>query len=160
MIHSDAVPADNPERAAAERLGIPSWSYPAALGRLMASRRGLAVAGTHGKSTTAAMLAHILAAAGCDPTYVYGATGRAGEPGGRLGGGAWMIAEACEYRANFCHLQPELVVLLSIEPDHFDYYRTAEQLESAYRRFVGGIRPGALLYRRRLPDRAPIGGRV
>ena len=72
-----------------------------------------------------------------------------------------MIAEACEYRANFCHLQPELAVLLSIEPDHFDFYRSAEQLEAAYRRFVVGIRPGGqLLYHAGCEIGLPISGRV
>ena len=144
-IYSDAVPENNPERECALQLGIPSWSYPAALGQLMAGRRGLAVAGTHGKSTAAAMVAQILESAALDPTYVFGAVRRDGRPGGRLGAGAWMIAEACEYRANFCHLRPELALLLGIEPDHFDYYRSWPQLESAFRRFVGGILPGGRL---------------
>ncbi len=145
VFFSDAVPGDNPERLQAERLGIPTLSYPAALGELMSRRRGVAVAGTHGKSTAAAMLAQILESAGADPTYLFVQTCRDAQPGGRLGSGPWMIAEACEYRANFCHLQPEIALLLGIEPDHFDCYRSWDELESAYRRFVGGILPGGCL---------------
>jgi UDP-N-acetylmuramate--alanine ligase len=147
VIYSDAIPGDNAERCRARQLGIPTLSYPAALGELLRGRRGMAVAGTHGKSTTAAMLAEIFEAAGADPTYVFGATRRDGRPGGRLGRGPWMIAEACEYRANFCHLQPEIALLTGIEPDHFDYYDSPASLEQAYRRFVEGVsHGGALLY--------------
>jgi UDP-N-acetylmuramate--alanine ligase len=145
VIFSDAISGDNPERRKAERLGVPTLSYPAALGELMRQRRGIAVAGTHGKSTAAAMLAQILEAAGTDPTYVFGATRGDGRPGGRLGRGDWMIAEACEYRANFCHLQPEIALLLGIEPDHFDYYRSWDELESAFQQFVSGLLPGGCL---------------
>ena len=147
VIFSDAISGDNPERAEADRLGIPTLSYPATLGELMSQRRGIAVAGTHGKSTAAAMLAQILESSGADPTDVFGATRSDGRPGGRLGCGDWMIAEACEYRANFRHLQPEIALLLGIEPDHFDYYRSRAELDSAFQQFVGGILPdGYLLY--------------
>ena len=145
VIFSDAIPSDNPERTQAGRLNIPTLSYPAMLGNLMRQRRGVAVAGTHGKSTVAAMLARILECAGTDPTYVFGATRSGGQAGGRLGSGPWMIAEACEYRANFCHLQPELALLLGIEPDHFDYYRSWGELEAAFLQFVDGIVPGGCL---------------
>jgi UDP-N-acetylmuramate--alanine ligase len=141
VLFSDATTADNPERRQAGRLGIPAMSYPAALGALMLDRRGLAIAGTHGKSTTAAMLAEILESAGTDPTYVFGAARQDLRPGGRLGSGEWMIAEACEYRANFCHLAPEIAVLLGVEPDHFDYYRSEAELDQAFTRFVAGISP-------------------
>ena len=139
VIFSDAIPAEHAERRHAERLGIPAISYPAALGQLMSQRRGLAVAGTHGKSTTAAMLAEILECAAADPTYVFGAVRQNGRSGGRLGHGDWMIAEACEYRANFRFLRPEVAVLLGIEPDHFDYYRGLADIDEAFRQFVAGV---------------------
>ncbi|HTU27156.1 MAG TPA: cyanophycin synthetase, partial [Pirellulales bacterium] len=70
-----------------------------------------------------------------------------GVPGGRRGDGEWMIAEACEYRENFCHLPAEMAVLLAIEADHFDYYRSLAQLETAFGRFVGALPAGGrLLY--------------
>jgi UDP-N-acetylmuramate--alanine ligase len=146
LIHSDAVPAQDPERRRAAALGIPSLSYPMALGRLMATGRGLAVAGTHGKSTTTAMLSGILRSAGADPSYVFGAQFQDGAPGGRRGQGEWLVAEACEYRENFRHLHPEMAVLLAIEPDHFDYYRTWAQLTGAFVRFAAKLPPEGFLF--------------
>ena len=87
VVYSDAVPADNPELRRAAELGIPTLSYFQMLGRLGVGRRTVAVAGTHGKSTTTAMLAHLLVAAGCDPTVVYGATPIGATSGGRAGQG-------------------------------------------------------------------------
>jgi UDP-N-acetylmuramate--alanine ligase len=139
VIHSDAVPADDRQRDQAAALGVPTISYPVALGRLVAQRRGLAVAGTHGKSTTAAMLARILGAAGADPSFVFGAEYQDASPGGGRGQGEWMIAEACEYRENFRHLRPEMAVLLGIEADHFDYYHSWAQLEGAFTRLVAAL---------------------
>ncbi len=146
VIFSAAIPDHDAGRCQAARLGIPTRSYPEVLGELMRARRGAAVAGTHGKSTTTAMLADALTVAGSNPGYVFGASRRDGRPGGRWGNGPWMIAEACEYRAHFCHLQPELAVLLGIEADHFDCYRSWNDLEHAFRRFVQGLPHGGCLF--------------
>ena len=127
---------ENPELRRAGELGIPAICYAEMLGRLMADRRGLAVAGTHGKSTTAAMTAHILIEAGDDPTVVVGAVPLGATSGGRLGRGPWMVAEACEYRRNFLHLCPQHAAILGIEPDHFDCYRSLEALEEAFAAFA------------------------
>ncbi len=109
---------------------------PKLLGRLMQGHYGLAVAGTHGKSTTTAMAAEILVAAGCDPTVVYGATPRGGGDGGRSGKGNVVLVEACEFRRNFLHLCPHDAAILNIEPDHFDCYDSREDLEAAFARFA------------------------
>ena len=101
LIYSAAVPNTAAERRRAAALGVPELSYPAMLGRLMNGRIGMAVAGTHGKSTTTAMAAEILIAAGLDPTVVMGATPLGVEPAGRSGAGELVLVEACEYRANF-----------------------------------------------------------
>ena len=106
------------------------------LGQLIAGHRGLAVAGTHGKSTTTAMAAEILVAAGCDPTVIYGAAPRDGRDGGRAGNGNVVLVEACEFRQNFLHLRPHDAVILNIEPDHFDCYDSREALEAAFARFA------------------------
>ena len=145
VIHSDAVGENNPELRRAVGLGIPTISYFQALGRLMSGKRGLAVAGTHGKSTTTAMAAELLTAGGVDPTFVYGAAplGQAG--GGRSGTGDVVLVEACEYRANFLHLRPEQAVITGIEPDHFDYYRSTRELEHAFARFVGNVPENGLI---------------
>jgi UDP-N-acetylmuramate--alanine ligase len=154
VVRSDAVPSESPELQAATFLGIPVYSYFAMLGRLVAAGRGLAVAGTHGKSSTTGMAAAILTAAGLDPTVVFGAA-PLGQPfGGRLGHSPWVLVEACEYRANFLHLQPEKAVILGVEPDHFDYYRSLEQLQGAFDQFALQVRPDGWLLVRHECDRA------
>jgi len=136
LIYSSAIPPDNPELLRASELGIPTLTYAQMLGRLMSDRQGLAVAGTHGKSTTAAMTAHILVAAGLDPTVVVGASPLGASSGGRFGRGQIMLVEACEYRGNFLQLRPKHAAILGIEPDHFDCYDSHEQLELAFRQFA------------------------
>jgi UDP-N-acetylmuramate--alanine ligase len=136
VIYSSAISAENPELRRATELGIPVRSYAEMLGLLIQRHHGLAVAGTHGKSTTTAMAAEILAAAGCDPTVVYGATQRDGCEGGRAGNGSLVLVEACEYRRNFLHLRPHDAAILNIEPDHFDCYDSLEALESAFAQFA------------------------
>jgi UDP-N-acetylmuramate--alanine ligase len=115
------------------------------LGILMQRRRGLAVAGTHGKSTTAAMAAEIFLAAGCDPTYVYGAAPIGGNDGGRAGDGPVVLGEACEYQRNFLRLRPHDAVILNVEHDHFDCYPTREAVDRAFREFASLLPPEGTL---------------
>jgi UDP-N-acetylmuramate--alanine ligase len=148
VVHSDAVDQNNPELRRARQLGIRSLSYPRMLGELMRSRRGVAVAGTHGKSTTTAMAGGILAAAGLDPALVVGAAPIGARSGGRFGQGEWMLVEACEYRANFHHLCPQLAAILNIEPDHFDCFHTQHELEEAFARFAAQVPEDGLVLAR------------
>jgi len=152
VIASDAVPPGNPELEHAARRDIPVLSYFDVLGQLSAGRRTLAVAGTHGKSSTTAMAARILERAGRDPTVFCGAAPPGRLSGGRAGGGDLLLVEACEYRANFLKLRPQQAVILGIEPDHFDCYPTVAELERAFRRFAESVpRDGLLLTRADCP---------
>ena len=149
VVYSDAVPPDNSELREAMRRGIPTCSYFEMAGRLMQQKPcGLAVAGTHGKSTTTAMAAKALIAAGRDPTVLYGATALGHSSGGRAGEGDCVLVEACEYRRNFLHLRPRHAIILGIEPDHFDCYDTPEELEEAFRCFARSIPPDGLILAR------------
>jgi UDP-N-acetylmuramate--alanine ligase len=148
VIHSDAVPADNPELLRAGEMDVPVQSYFQTLGKLMLDRQGIAVAGTHGKSTTTAMLASLLIEAGHDPTVVFGAAPLGKQSGGRAGRGPLLVVEACEYRANFLHLSPRQAVILGIEPDHFDCYDSPDQLHEAFARFARRIPSRGLLLTR------------
>jgi UDP-N-acetylmuramate--alanine ligase len=139
VVHSDAVPHDNAELVRARALGIPICNYPQMLGRLMESRFAVAVAGTHGKSTTTAMAGEILAAAGFDPTVICGATSIEGNSTGRFGRGRLFVAEACEFRNNFRHLKPHIAVILGIEPDHFDCFTSPGQMTSAFAEFAARV---------------------
>ncbi len=148
VVYSDAVPQANPELGRARDLGVATYSYPQMLGRLMESRLGVAVAGTHGKSTTTAMAAEIMAAAGLDPTVVCGAAPIGKDSGGHLGRGRWMVAEACEYRANFRHLEPRIAAILGIEADHFDCFAAPAELEEAFARFARAVPADGLIIAR------------
>ncbi len=141
VIHSDAVPRSNPELNRARQLGIRLLSYPQMLGWLMQSRQGVAVAGTHGKSTTTAMVGSILTASGDDPAVIVGAAPIGATSGGRFGGSRWLVVEACEYRSNFHHLHPELAAILNVEADHFDCFATQADLEHAFWQFARNVPP-------------------
>jgi len=145
LIYSDAVPESNPERRRAAELGIPTQSYFQVLGRLMSGTRGIAVAGTHGKSTVTAMLADLLVQAGLDPAVVFGATPIGQACGGKPGKGQVTLVEACEYRSNFLHLRPTHAIILNIEPDHFDCFASFAQLRQAFARFAASVPQHGLL---------------
>ncbi len=155
VIHSDALEPANCELRRAKRLGIPAITYPQALAGLMspdaaeqvtaAPPRGVAIAGTHGKSTATAMAATILIQAGLDPTVVLGAVPHGWASGGRDGQGDLVLVEACEYRENFLQLEPSFAVVLGIEPDHFDCYETDADVTAAFERFVERLPADAML---------------
>ena len=152
VIYSVAVGPENVELRRAAELGIPTLTYAQMLGRLMAGKHGLAVAGTHGKSTTTAMAAGVLVAAGLDSTVVCGATPLGARSGGRRGRGDLVLVEACEYRGNFLHLRPRQAAILGIEPDHFDCYDSLDELERAFAQFAALLpRDGLLVVRHDCP---------
>ena len=145
VVYSAAIVEGNVELAAARGRGLEVMKYSQMLGRLMAERVGIAVAGTHGKSTTTAMVAYALSHAGFDPSYIVGATvEQLGGPSG-VGMGQHFVAEACEYDRSFLNLQPVYAAILNIEEDHLDCYRDLEAIVQAFRAFAGGIDPGGVL---------------
>jgi UDP-N-acetylmuramate--alanine ligase len=145
LIFSAAVPADNPERIAARALGIPERSYSQMLGELMRGRRGVGIAGTHGKSTTAAMTATILRAAGREPSACIGAELCGLGTGGWAGRGDLFVAECCEFRRSFLDLAPTYAVILNIEADHFDCFQNFGETCDAFGRFASRVLPGGRL---------------
>ncbi|MBU2495539.1 MAG: UDP-N-acetylmuramate--L-alanine ligase, partial [Candidatus Omnitrophica bacterium] len=136
VVVSSAVPDDNPEILAARQRKIPVVTYSEALGSLMEQRFGIAVAGTHGKTTTSALIAWILSQAGKEPSFVIG--GEVPLLGGNsgTGQGKYLVAEACEYRRNFLSLRPRVAVVTNIEEDHLDYYRDLAEIKSAFLEFL------------------------
>ena len=141
VIASAAVPDDNPERLEAARLGIPVLSHAQALGALMAQYDGIGVAGTHGKSTTTALIARILEVAGLDPTLAGGADALDFGDYAKLGTGPHLVAEADEFGRRFLQLHPRLAVITSVEPDHLDYYGDFAAVQHAFQQFVAGMDP-------------------
>jgi UDP-N-acetylmuramate--alanine ligase len=145
LIYSAAVPTDNPERVAARTIGIPERSYSQMLGELMRDRRGIGVAGTHGKSTTAAMIATILRSAGREPSACIGAELCGLGTGGWAGQGEFFVAECCEFRRSFVDLSPTYAAILNIETDHFDYFHNLDDTRDAFRQFADRVPPEGLL---------------
>ena len=145
VVVSSAIRADNPELAEARTLGLRILPRAAALAAVMSGRRGLAVAGTHGKTTTTSMLTVALQACGRDPSYAIG--GDLGEPGSNahMGSGEFFVAEADESDRSFLLLSPELAIVTNVEADHLDNYGDAAAVHEVFGQFVGCIEPGGCL---------------
>lgn len=122
VVTSTAVKADNPEVAAARELRIPVVRRAEMLAELMRYRHGIAVAGTHGKTTTTSLMASIMAEAGLDPTFVIGGRLNSAGTNAQLGGSRYLVAEADESDASFLHLQPMVAIVTNIDADHMDTY--------------------------------------
>ena len=122
VVTSTAVGTNNIEVQAAVDAGIPVIPRAEMLGELMRFRQGIAVAGTHGKTTTTSLIAAVLAAANLDPTFLVGGLVKSVSGNARLGSGPWLIAEADESDASFLHLQPYLAVVTNIDSDHMGFY--------------------------------------
>jgi UDP-N-acetylmuramate--alanine ligase len=136
VVASAAVPDTNPEMIAARAQGIRVIKYAELLGVLMQHMTGVAVAGTHGKSTTTAMTAHCCRGAGLDPSFVIGAEVPQLGGGAGVGLGEVFVAEACEYDRSFLNLAPRHAVILNIEEDHLDYFESLEDIVNAFGDFA------------------------
>ncbi len=136
VVISSAVRPDNPEVAEARRRGIPVVARAAMLNELMRLKYAIAVAGSHGKTSTTSMVAAVLAAGGLDPTVVIGGKLNSLGTNARLGEGEYMVAEADESDGSFLALTPTIAVVTNIDREHMDHYRTLDALRDAFRRFV------------------------
>ena len=138
LVVSAAVPTDHPEVQKALERGIPIFKRAEALGQWVNQGRVLAVAGTHGKTSTTAMTTEILAAAGMDPTGFVG--GRVPAWGGNLrSGGDLYVVEADEYDRSFLELKPAVAVVTNVEAEHLDTYGALEGVMNAFKEFLGGL---------------------
>jgi UDP-N-acetylmuramate--alanine ligase len=131
-----AVPENNPEIIKAKKLGISIFTYPQALGFLTKEKFGIAVCGTHGKSTASSMLALILKKAGLDPTIVIGSKVADFNGNAVAGKSEYFVFEACEYKRAFLNYYPKIIILNNIELDHTDYYKNLEDYENAFEEFI------------------------
>jgi UDP-N-acetylmuramate--alanine ligase len=136
VVVTSAAPADNPEVAAARRRGIPVIKRSELLAAILNPRRGVAVAGTHGKTTTSALIGHLLIEAGLDPTVLIGGISTNVGSNARVGGSDLVVAEADEYDASFLRLRPCIAVVTNVEPDHLDFYGTPERVYEAFSQFA------------------------
>ena len=136
VIRSSAIADDNPEVEAAIRAGIPVYKRSDFLGQLMAKKTGIAVAGTHGKTTTTAMIAWMLYAMGRDPSFIVGGTLNNLKSNAHAGKGDLFVIEADEYDRMFLGLKPRIEVVTNLEHDHPDCYPKYEDMFSAFKSFV------------------------
>lgn len=158
LVISAAIGQAHPEVVEARRRGVNVLKYAELLGRLMQGRTGVAVAGTHGKSTTTSLLSHMLITSGHDPTFIVGAHCRQIGGGSRVGRtGAPLIAEACEFDRSFHNFHPRHAVILNVEEDHLDVYENLEEIVESFAQFAQRVPPnGSLLIHHEMPHRLAV----
>ena len=136
VVVSSAVPASNPEWVEAARLGIPVTKRGPLLAALLSGSIGIAVAGSHGKTTTAGMIAFVLSEAGLDPSFIIGGVLENFGENARAGNGPHFVLEADEYDRTFIALKPRVCIITNVEMDHPDCFRDEEDLQQAFRQFA------------------------
>src|SRR5512143_2005379 len=139
VVYSSAVDQENPEVAAARSLGIPVIKRAEMLAEVMRMKRGIAISGAHGKTTTTSLTGAILVAGGLDPTIIVG--GRVHQIGtnARLGKGDFLVAEADEFDRSFLQLRPVLAVVTNIDLEHLDTYKDIDDIRDAFCRFARSV---------------------
>ncbi len=157
VVYSDAVPEDNPERVCARGLGIPELSYFKMLGQVSIGKRTVAVAGTHGKTTTTGMLARILRDAGASPTAIVGSLVKDFGSNYLHGDPNLFVVEACEYRDHLLELTPSILVITNLEWDHTDWFPSLEPLQATFRRAIERVpETGVIVTNVSNPNIAPL----
>ncbi|MDO8573060.1 MAG: UDP-N-acetylmuramate--L-alanine ligase [bacterium] len=145
VVYSPAVPGNNPELVKARREGIPAYSYPEMLGRISQGMYTIAVSGTHGKTTTTAMIAEIMIAAKKDPTVVVGSFLKKQKDNFVPGNSKYFVVEACEYRRSFLNLSPQILVITNIDNDHLDYYGNLKNIQKAFNEIALKVPKGGFI---------------
>ncbi len=141
VVVSSAIPESNPEVVEARRRDIPVWPRARMLAELAGERRTLAVAGTHGKTSTSSMLVAALDATGADPTFLIGGELNDVGSNARCGSGDLYVVEADESDGSFLHLKPFLALITNVEADHLDHYGTFDAVIETFGSFLGRVRP-------------------
>lgn len=139
VVYSSAVALNNPELVRARELRIPTIQRAEALSEIMRLKRGIAIAGSHGKTTTTSIVSSVLLSAGLDPTIVVGGRFARINSNSRFGLGEWLVAEADESDGSFKRLSPEIAVITNIDNDHLDFYGNFRALEQAFLNFADKI---------------------
>jgi UDP-N-acetylmuramate--alanine ligase len=139
LIVSTAIPSTNSEREAATAAGTPVLSRAEALGAIMSGFTGIAITGTHGKTTTTSMFTVALQQCGVDPSFAIGSELNESGANAHLGSGDLFVVEADESDGAFLHLEPNIAIVTNIEPDHLDHWGTFEAIEQAFADFAAGV---------------------
>lgn len=141
VVVSSAIPKNNPEVIAAQEKQIPVWQRAEMLAKLMQEKRGIAIAGAHGKTTTTSMISMILERSGFDPTIVIGGEVNDIGSNAKLGKGEYLVAEADESDGSMLRLDPTIAVVTNIEDDHLDHYGSLDNIIKAFTEFINKIPP-------------------
>jgi UDP-N-acetylmuramate--alanine ligase len=139
VVYTAAARPDNPELTEAKRRGLPLLQRAEMIARLLEGRQAIAVAGSHGKTTTTALIAFMLQEAGCDPTFLVGGEIVDLGTNARAGRGEHIVVEADEFAGAFLHYRPQVAVVTNIEPDHLDFYGSFQRLTAAFRQFMSQV---------------------
>ena len=145
IVTSAAIPENNLDLVMARKLGIKIIKYSQLLGMLMKDKKGIAISGTHGKTTTTAMVSSVLKSAGLDPSCVIGGETPVFEGNYCSGKSDLFVTEACEYDRTFLNLVPQIAVITNIDEDHLDCYRDLNELQAVFAEFASSINPSGLL---------------
>lgn len=145
VVVSSAIPESNPELAEAKRLGLPIWQRAQMLAHLAEDRTTIAIAGTHGKTTTSSMVATMLSGMELEPTFLIGGEVCAFGTNAVAGAGEHYVVEADESDGSFMHLDPAVVVVTNVEADHLDHYGTLQAVEETFVEFMGKVAPNGTL---------------
>src|SRR5437899_6577502 len=140
VVVSTAIKRDNPELMAARAQRIPVVRRAEMLAELMRLKSCVAIAGTHGKTTTTTMVATLLDAGGLDPTVINGGIINAYGTNARLGAGDWMVVEADESDGTFLILPTDVAIVTNVDPEHLDHFKTFDAVQSAFQAFVENVR--------------------
>ena len=139
IVCSSAIPPDNPEILAANDFNIPKLHRSDINAYLLNAKRGIAVAGSHGKTTTTSMIGYVLHSAGVDPTVVIGGESLDLGTGAILGKSDWLVSEADESDGTFVTLKPAIAVVTNVEDDHLDHYGTLDKIREAFKVFIENV---------------------
>ena len=147
VVRSSAIPDDDPELLEARRTGVPIYKRAQVLGALTELHRTVAIAGTHGKTTTTALAGLALTTAGADPTIMAGGEIPELDSGARVGESDLLVVEADEFDHSFLNFSPAIAVVTNVQPDHLDYFGDAQSVEAAFAEFLDRVAPeGAIVY--------------
>ena len=146
VVVSTAIPESNLELQTARSMGLPILPRAKALGLLMEEKKGVAIAGSHGKTTTTSMVGTVLSAGGLEPTVIAGAEDLLTGENGRMGKGDFLVAEADESDGSLVFLHPQLAIVTNIDNDHLDHYGTMESILTTFREFLNGLGPDGMAF--------------
>src|ERR1700759_2250939 len=139
LVVSTAIKRDNPELMAARAQGLPGVRRPEMLAELMRLKSCVAIAGTHGKTTTTSMVAALIDAGGFDPTVINAGIINAYGTNARLGTGEWVVVEADESDGTFLKLPADVAIVTNVDPEHLDHFKTYDAVQDAFRAFVENV---------------------